>query len=261
MTEDSSRTSLQKQSSAEPSPAPAAASAPAPAPAADAGVRASDADRDRVADILREALAEGRLDAEEHGERIEAVYAAKTMGELEPLVRDLPAGRAGVSGAEHGSEQPGAGGQRSYGTAFANFAASHTSGPAQPGYGPKENLVAIFSGTGRKGRWRVPRKINAFACFGGIEIDLTEALFEHPHVQINATAIFGGIEIRVPENVTLQQKGAGIFGGFDVQVTDSPDPNAPTVLVEGAAVFGGVDAKPKRGRLVQNLRARFRKEL
>ncbi|MGI5349096.1 DUF1707 SHOCT-like domain-containing protein [Streptomyces sp. CA-250714] len=253
MTEDSSRTSLQKQPSAERSPAPA--------PAADAGVRASDADRDRVADILREALAEGRLDAEEHGERIEAVYAAKTMGELEPLVRDLPAGRSGVSGAEYDGEQSGASGQRSYGTAFANFAASHTSGPALPGYGPKENLVAIFSGTGRKGRWRVPRKINAFACFGGIEIDLTEALFEHPHVQINATAIFGGIEIRVPENVTLQQKGAGIFGGFDVQVTDSPDPNAPTVLVEGAAVFGGVDAKPKRGRLVQNLRDRFRKEL
>ncbi|MFI8851409.1 DUF1707 domain-containing protein [Streptomyces sp. NPDC053499] len=260
MTEDSSqRASLQKQPSAEPAPQPAAAAAPAPAPVAEPEVRASDADRDRVADILREALAEGRLDAEEHSERVEAVYAAKTMGELQPLVRDLPAGRSVTAEAEEGGNA-GASGQRSYGTAFATFAASHTSGPTHPAYGPKENLVAIFSGTGRKGRWRVPRKINAFACFGGIEIDLTEALFEHPHVQINATAIFGGIEIRVPENVTLQQKGAGIFGGFDVQVSDSPDPTAPTVLVEGAAIFGGVDAKPKRGRVIQNLRDRFRKE-
>ncbi|MBO8202410.1 DUF1707 SHOCT-like domain-containing protein [Streptomyces smyrnaeus] len=257
MTEDSSRTSLQKQPSAERSPKPAAA----PAPAAEAAVRASDADRDRVADILREALAEGRLDAEEHSERVEAAYAAKTMGELEPLVRDLPAGRSGTVGSQDGDGQPGGSGQRSYSTSFATFAASHTSSHAMHGSGPKENLVAIFSGTGRKGRWRVPRKINAFACFGGIEIDLTEALFEHPHVQINATAIFGGIEIRVPENVTLQQKGAGIFGGFDVQVTDSTDPTAPVVLVEGAAIFGGVDAKPKRGRVIQNLRDRFRKEL
>ncbi|MFE9384644.1 DUF1707 domain-containing protein [Streptomyces sp. NPDC007025] len=262
MTEDSSRTSLQKQQSAARSPEPAAAAAPAPAPAVEpGGVRASDADRDRVADILREALAEGRLDAEEHGERIEAVYGAKTMGELEPLVRDLPAGHSGASGGEPGGAGTHGGGQRSYGTAFANFSASHTSIPSAPGNCSKENLVAVFSGAGRKGRWRVPRKINAFACFGGIEIDLTEALFEHPHVQINATAIFGGIEIRVPENVTLQQKGAGIFGGFDVRVNDSADPDAPTVLVEGVAIFGGVDAKPKRGRLIQNLRDRLRKEL
>ncbi|CAL9546993.1 DUF1707 SHOCT-like domain-containing protein [Streptomyces albus] len=258
MTEDSPRPSLEKQQADGQPPAPAPA-APAPA-VSHADVRASDADRDRVADILREALAEGRLDPQEHGERIDAVYAAKTMGELEPLIRDLPAGREAASGAAHGEgEDPGAG--RSYASSFATFSASHTSGAGALGWGPKENLVAIFSGSGRKGRWRVPRKINAFALFGGIEIDLTEALFEHPHVQINATAIFGGIEIRVPENVTLQQKGAGIFGGFDVQVTDSPDPGAPTVLVEGAAIFGGVDARPKRGRLIQNLRDRFRKEL
>ncbi|NSC23658.1 DUF1707 domain-containing protein [Streptomyces albus subsp. chlorinus] len=253
MTEDSSRPSLEKQQ--------ADARPPAPVPAvAEADVRASDADRDRVADILREALAEGRLDPEEHGERVDAVYAAKTMGELEPLIRDLPAGRDATA-PPHGPGQDGEEGRRAHGPAFATFAASHTAGHGVHGWGPKENLVAIFSGTGRKGRWRVPRKINAFALFGGIEIDLTEALFEHPHVQINATAIFGGIEIRVPENVTLQQKGAGIFGGFDVQVTDSPDPGAPTVLVEGAAIFGGVEARPKRGRIIQNLRDRLRKEL
>uniref|UniRef100_UPI000AE5FF54 DUF1707 SHOCT-like domain-containing protein n=1 Tax=Streptomyces lushanensis TaxID=1434255 RepID=UPI000AE5FF54 len=61
------------------------------APVEPGGIRASDADRDRIADILREALAEGRLDAEEHAERIDSVYRAKTVGELEPLVRDLPA--------------------------------------------------------------------------------------------------------------------------------------------------------------------------
>lgn len=63
------------------------ARAAAPAPTE---LRASDADRDRTADILRDALAEGRLTAEEHSERVEEVFRAKTVGELEPLVRDLP---------------------------------------------------------------------------------------------------------------------------------------------------------------------------
>ncbi|WP_323385336.1 DUF1707 SHOCT-like domain-containing protein, partial [Streptomyces calidiresistens] len=60
-------------------------------------IRASDADRDRVAEILREALAEGRLDAEEHSERIDAVYRARTRAELEPLVSDLPGGQPSVA--------------------------------------------------------------------------------------------------------------------------------------------------------------------
>jgi hypothetical protein len=127
--------------------------------------------------------------------------------------------------------------------------------------GTKDNLIAIFSGATRKGRFRAPGKINAFACFGGIEIDLTEAVFEQQHLQINATAVFGGVEIRVPENVTLRQKGAGIFGGFDVHTAESGDPHAPVVLVEGAAVFGGVEAKPKAGKRLRDLRDRLRKEL
>ncbi|MGH3309152.1 MAG: DUF1707 SHOCT-like domain-containing protein [Streptomyces sp.] len=210
-----------------------------PAKAVDVSVRASDADRDRIADILREALAEGRLDAAEHSERIDGVYAAKTLGELEPLVRDLPGSRP----AGHAGAAP----------APLPYAQGGTCG--------KDNLVAIFSGSVRKGRYRVPRQINAFACFGGIEIDLTEAIFEQQHLQINATAIFGGIDIRVPENVTLRQKGAGIFGGFEVYTTEEPDAHAPVVLVQGAAIFGGVEAKPKIGKRLRDLRDRLRKEL
>src|SRR5690606_29536119 len=58
-------------------------------------LRASDTDRERVADSLRDALAEGRLDMEEFGERLDATYRARTYGELAPITRDLPS--AGVS--------------------------------------------------------------------------------------------------------------------------------------------------------------------
>ncbi len=59
--------------------------------AGDPKIRASDADRDRTAALLREHLAAGRLTAEEFHERLEAAYAAKTLGELDELMADLPA--------------------------------------------------------------------------------------------------------------------------------------------------------------------------
>ncbi|MFI6700371.1 DUF1707 domain-containing protein [Streptomyces sp. NPDC050509] len=201
-----------------------------------AGLRASDADRDRTADILREALAEGRLDAEEHGERIDAVYRAKTVGELEPLVRDLPT--PGADGRAAGASRGTAGG---YGY-----------GPEDP-EAPAENMIAIFSSSTRKGRWRIGAKVNAFALFGNVEIDLTEALFGQRVTVINATSIFGNVEITVPENITLRGNGNGVFGNFEVRTLEAPDRDAPTVVVNGYSVFGNVEAKPKRGKWIANL--------
>jgi hypothetical protein len=54
------------------------------------GMRAGDGDRQRVADRLREALDEGRLDLSEYDERVQQAYGAKTYGELEGLLADLP---------------------------------------------------------------------------------------------------------------------------------------------------------------------------
>ena len=57
---------------------------------ADRDLRASDADRDRVAGCLREHAGAGRLTVDELAERLDAVFAARTLGELEPPLADLP---------------------------------------------------------------------------------------------------------------------------------------------------------------------------
>jgi hypothetical protein len=203
----------------------------------DDAIRASDADRDRIADILRDALAEGRLDAEEHSERIEAVYRAKTLGELQPIVRDLPAARA---------ESPGT--------------AAYPAGPDDGA--PPESLVAVFSSAVRKGRWSPARRTNAFAVFGSIEIDLTEALFHQRVTVINATSVFGNVEVRVPENITLRGNGNGVFGNFEIRGLEAADLEAPVVVVSGFSVFGNVEARPRRGRRVSDLlQDRLRKYL
>lgn len=54
-------------------------------------MRAADVDRQVVADRLRVALDEGRLDLTEYDERLQGVYAARTYGQLDALLADLPA--------------------------------------------------------------------------------------------------------------------------------------------------------------------------
>nr|WP_240509250.1 DUF1707 domain-containing protein [Streptomyces agglomeratus] len=206
---------------------------------AEPALRASDADRDRTADILRDAMAEGRLTAEEHSDRIDAVYRAKTVAELEPLVRDLPA----PGGARR---EP----------------ASAAYDPVDPSVrAAADNLVAVFSSSTRKGRWRIGGRTNAFALFGSVEIDLTEALFGQRLTVINATSLFGNVEVRVPENITLRGGGTGIFGNFEVDTLEAHNPEAPVVVVNGYSVFGNIEAKPKRGKRVADLHGRIRKHL
>jgi hypothetical protein len=65
---------------------------PGPASPPVSGVRASDADRELVIGVLREAFAEGRLTAEEHSARVGQAYAARTYAELATVSADLPTG-------------------------------------------------------------------------------------------------------------------------------------------------------------------------
>lgn len=54
-------------------------------------LRASDSDREDVAEQLRAATAEGRLHVPELEQRLEVAFGARTYGELDALVADLPA--------------------------------------------------------------------------------------------------------------------------------------------------------------------------
>jgi Domain of unknown function (DUF1707) len=56
----------------------------------DPDIRASDADRDRTASLLREHHAAGRLTAAEFSERLDRAFEARTVGEIDGLLKDLP---------------------------------------------------------------------------------------------------------------------------------------------------------------------------
>jgi uncharacterized membrane protein YccC len=77
--------------------------------AGDANIRASDADRDRVVAALREHLAAGRLTTEEFSDRLDLAFAAKTLGDLDSLMADLPGADLGLIGERPAAPGPAAG--------------------------------------------------------------------------------------------------------------------------------------------------------
>lgn len=83
------------------------------------------------------------------------------------------------------------------------------------------------------------------AIFGGISLDLRDALPAPGGASINATAAFGGIEILVPRGWRISVRSTPIFGGLDDKTDHSEPPpaNAPTLHVDAVAIFGGVDIK------------------
>ncbi|SDD19518.1 Cell wall-active antibiotics response 4TMS YvqF [Actinokineospora iranica] len=187
-------------------------------------MRVSNADRERFAKVLHDAMAEGRLTLGELEERLDRVYAAKTFGDLEPVVRDLPGHQITLQAAAPSA--PGRVGGR----------------------GTSSSAIAMLSGADRTGVWTIPPTFNAVAFMGGVKINLMDARFEARETVINAYALMGGIDIIVPPDVTVYVTGSGIMGGFSNRSTEGT-PGGPVLRITGFAFWGGVDVRtPKRSK-------------
>jgi len=187
-------------------------------------LRASDQDRERAASVLNEALAEGRLTAQEHSERLDSIYAAKTHAELVPLLEDLP--------APSGTQSP-------------------VPGSTAPAGRRDGRIVAIFGGASRKGAWRAPASSTVVTVFGGADIDLRDAILPGREITIKAVSVFGGMSITVPPDMRVIDSGVAIFGGRDVSgnSAESERPDSPVLRLAGACVFGGISVKHKNRKL------------
>ena len=107
------------------------------------------------------------------------------------------------------------------------------------------NIVAIFSGKNLNYNARYFGGVAVTAIFGGIELDLRNAVIDKD-VIIDVTAIFGGIDIFVPGNVRVVTNCTPILGGVDNKTVNPSmvnGMNMPTIYVNGACIFGGVDIK------------------
>jgi Domain of unknown function (DUF1707) len=170
-------------------------------------LRASDADRDAAAGVLSGALATGRLTSTEHADRLDAVYAAKTLGELAPLTRDLPADAA----------------------------------EASVGVADRAEVSARFSKVIRSGRWVAGRRIRLTARFGALIVNLSEAVLPGREITLEIDAFCGKLIITVPEGAHVIDEGGALFAKRAVYGRkDAEDADGPVIRLVGDARFAKV---------------------
>ena len=151
----------------------------------DASLRVSDAERDQTLRVLGEHAAVGRLTLDELEERSSRALAAKTRGELATLTGDLP--------QEAGQDRP------------APVLAKK----------PVRWMVAIMSGSQRRGRFRAVGSINAIA-------------------------VMGGATLYIPDSVELDVGGFSLMGGnTEIGSERPPRPGAPVIKLRTWNLMGG----------------------
>lgn len=210
-------------------------------------------EKDRVIELLCEKFAADELTEQEFESLVDRVHGAVAGGELEKVLADLPDAGAGSEkellaapdnaatrvervGASEVGDGLGLSGSRS--------ARRTASSDPLPGL-EQTNVLAVFGGTTRKGRWRPARCTRAVALFGGIALDLREAVLPPGITEITIVTAWGGVDVTVPPNLHVVISGTAVFGGFDQSVDGGAappaTPDAPALHIRGVAFMGGVD--------------------
>lgn len=136
----------------------------------------SDADRERVIGWLNTALAEGRLTLVEFEERVDAVLSARTFGEVQPHLADLPVAAA-------------------------------------PALREVVELSSVASNLKRRGRWRVPRRLVVKNKAGSVKLDFAEAVIDHPVVEIELSLLAGNALLILPDGATADIDDVRMMAG------------------------------------------------
>jgi len=181
-------------------------------------VRASDADRDRVLDVLRAAVGDGRLTADEFEERMEAALSARTLGALAVLTADL--GR------------PGTGLAAATGTAAATV----------------EDVVRIDHKGGsvqRTGGWVVPRRIELRSSWSDVKLDFTEAVIVADTLVVEMD-MRGGLLVLVTKPGVVVDADSLKVRYTDVDFRTGGESDVPVILrvrLTGRMKYGGIEVQ------------------
>jgi Domain of unknown function (DUF1707) len=178
---------------------------------------ASDAERERVAIVLRDAAGEGRLTSDELTDRLGLAFKARTSGELDALTRDLPVALS-----------------------------PSTSAPAGPTRLVRL-MIAVLSGAKRRGGLRLERHCAVIGVMGGCSLDLRDAEIVGSRVDVYVLSVMSGITITVPEGVVVELDGLSVMGAKNARVADVPiRPGAPEIHIHALTVMGGTSVRSAR---------------
>jgi hypothetical protein len=177
-------------------------------------LRASDADRDRVIDVLRAATADGRLTADEFSERMEAALSSRTFRELAPLTADL---------------------------------ATPPASPA-PESAPAEDVMRIDQYGGsvqRSGRWVIPRRLELHPSWCDVTIDFTDAVIRHDTLHVEMKMRGGSLILVVGPGMVVDVDSLATRY-TDVIIHPATEPGTPVrfrIRLAGRMRYGYIEAR------------------
>ncbi|MBO0680123.1 DUF1707 domain-containing protein [Mycolicibacterium sp. S2-37] len=198
----------------------------------DGHMRISDADRNAVRVILERAVGEGMLTLDEFTERVDAVLAARTRGELDPVLRDLPVQR--LSG---------------------QVPAARIGGPA-PATEPVE-LKGRMTSLTRRGQWTAPPRIqlNTRAC--DTTLDFTSATLHSAVVELVIDDYCSSTQIILPDHATADlNRVETVAGSATLKVAAVPPSPTLHLIVRGRVRMGSVTVRHPFGATLRRLRSR-----
>jgi hypothetical protein len=186
------------------------------------GLRASDADRDLVIELLRAAVADGRLDPVEFDERLDAALGARTIDTLAQLTADLIA-RPGSDGA-------------------LTLARART--PAEPA----AELLTINERHGsvrRDGRWTLPHRLALHTAWCDVLLDLTSAVRSGPELIIELRVRGGNVELVLAPGMVVDANGLAVRHSTLAISRDAGDSTPETLHVRlvGRMKHGRIDTR------------------
>jgi DUF1707 SHOCT-like domain len=180
------------------------------------GIRISDADRERAAARLQQALAEGRITLDELEERLTVVYAARYAADLLPPFADLP-GDVVVPVPQ--------------------------AAPASP---PSDRPLILRTGMGtlrRAGPWTVPSRIRVQSVMGSVILDFCDTTVP-AMVDVALELGAGSARLLLPDGASADVDGlVSGMGTVRSKVASAPVPGRPHFRVHGRSAMGSVTVR------------------
>ncbi|MEV0945272.1 DUF1707 domain-containing protein [Rhodococcus sp. NPDC049939] len=204
-------------------------------------LRVTDAEREHVSQLLQRAVGQGMLSLSEFTERIDAVLVAKTRGELNAVLADLPGMEMVAPSTPPPSPTP-----------------AHTPYPlpqniAQPvapnAYATpipttREVIRGRMSAVSRSGPWSVPPVLEVDSKLSTVTLDFTRAIMATQVVHVAIDDYGSTITLVVPEEATVDLGGVETIGGTARNKVRTGPPIGPLhVVAHGKVRFGSVTAR------------------
>ena len=110
-----------------------------------------------------------------------------------------------------------------------------------------DRMSTVMASVKRTGPWRIRAYSVANNLMGSIHLDLTEATFDAPVVEINGTHLMGSLFVRVPLGTNIRDETTKVLGETSIKDIGDPDPSMPTVVIRGTNLMSGIKVRgPKK---------------